>query len=143
MIQVKMWLRIIAIVILLTALLAYAVKRALPDFEFQWGTHLALSIGGLVFALACFFAIHWLVPPIIGINAKGVSRQQGQSCAWRSRVDIRRITIDTTDPAHPRLNIEATAKKPLECGIAAKVSTPSLVSFLHATFPELVVEEKR
>jgi len=42
----------------------------------------------------------------------------------------------------PRLNIEATGKKPFECGIAGKVSAAAVADFLRATFPELAVEEK-
>ncbi|MGA2556451.1 MAG: hypothetical protein ABSG04_09270 [Verrucomicrobiota bacterium] len=53
------------------------------------------------------------------------------------------MTIDTTDLARPRLIIEATGKKPLQCGIAAKLSSASLAAFLRATFPELAVEEKK
>jgi hypothetical protein len=51
--------------------------------------------------------------------------------------------IDTTDPAHPRLNIEAVDNKPFDCGIAGKVSAAELASFMRRTFPELPVEEKR
>jgi hypothetical protein len=142
-IQIKMWLRIVAIVILLTVLLAYGLKRALPDFEFDWAAQLAQSIGVMVLGLVCFSVFIWFIPPIIGVTAKGVSRLQGQHASWRLRADIRRLTIDTTDQARPRLNIEATGKKPFECGIAAKVGAAALAAFLRATFPELAVEEKK
>ncbi len=141
--QLKTWLRIVAIVILLTVLLASAVKRALPDFQFDWAGRLAMSIGGLVLGLAGCLGAYWLIPPIIRVHAKGISRQQGQGASWRLRADIRRLTIDTTDPGRPRLSIEATGKKPFECGIATKVSVAALAAFLRATFPELAVEEKK
>ena len=140
--QIKMWLRIVAMVVLLTAMLAYGVKRALPDFEFHWAGQLARSIGVMVFSLLCFLGAHWLIPPVILVSAKGVFRLQSHN-SRRFRPDIQRLTIDTTDPGRPRLSIEATGKKPFECGIATKVSVAALAAFLRATFPELAVEEKK
>jgi hypothetical protein len=141
--QIKMWLRIVAIVTLLTALLAYWLKRALPDVEFDWAAQLALSIGVMVLGLVCMLGFVWFIPPILGVSAKGISRLQGQHASWRWRADIRCLTIDTTDPARPRLNIEAAGRKLFQCGIATKVSAAALAAFLRATFPELVVEEKK
>jgi hypothetical protein len=135
------WLRIAGISILLTVLIAYGVKRAAPALEFDWASQLALCIAALFFGLLCMFGLWWLVPPFIRINAKGVSRQEGQHVFWRRRADIRRITIDATDPARPRLCIEAAGKAPFESGIAGKVSTEALAVFLRETFPEWTVEQ--
>jgi len=132
--------RIAAVSIVLTALLAYGLKRAMPELEFDWAGKFALSFGAVLLSLLCFCGLSSLIPPIIGIKKQGVTRQEGQHVSWRRRADIRRITIDITDPARPRLNIEATNKGPFECGIASKVKAASLADFLRATFPELKVE---
>jgi hypothetical protein len=138
-----MWLRLFAVLILFTVVAAYLLKRAVPDLEFDWAGQLARSIGVMVLGVVCFYGLSWLIPPFIVINANGVARQEGGHVVWRRRADIRRIIIDATDPARPRLNIEATGKKPFERGIAGKVSAAALADFLRATFPELAVEEKK
>ncbi len=143
MFQIKMWLRILAIVILLTVLIAYFVNRAIPDFEFEWAARLAFIIGAMALSLVCYLGLFWVIPPIIGVNGRGVSRQGQGHISWRLRADIRRITIDSTDPARPLLHIEASGKKTIECGIAMKVSVANLAAFLRATFPELVLEVKK
>jgi hypothetical protein len=138
----KMWLRIVAIVIPLTILLAYGTKRAFPNLEFDWVAALGGSIGIAIAMLALMTAILWFVPPIVSINCKGVFYQQGQSTRQRLRSDIRSITIDFTDPVRPFLHVE-TSKRPLECGIAPQISLQNLVQFLRGSFPELLVTEKR
>jgi len=49
--RVKVWLRIVLIVILLTVLLARWLKRAMPDLEFDWAGQLAISIATVVIGL--------------------------------------------------------------------------------------------
>jgi len=141
--QIKTWLRIIAISILLTVLLAQCLKRAMPELEFDWAAQLALSIATVFIGLFCFIGLLWLMPPFVWVNRRGVSRLHCGSTFWRLRAEMRRVMIDTTDPAHPRLNIEAVDNKPFDCGIAGKVSAAELASFMRRTFPELPVEEKR
>ena len=141
--QLKMWLRIVVIVILLTVLAAQSLKRAMPDLEFDWAGKLALSIAAVFSGLACYIGLFWLIPPFIWVNAKGVMRLHGNSHFWRRRAEIRRMTIDTTDPARPRMNVEAVDNKPFECGIAGKVSATALAAFVRETLPELTVEERR
>jgi hypothetical protein len=55
--DLKMWLRIIFMVAFLIAALAYAVKRAFPDLEFDWFGALAMSVGVCVFYMAMVFVI--------------------------------------------------------------------------------------
>jgi hypothetical protein len=141
--QFKLWLRVLGVVIFLTALLAYAFKRKMPDLEFDWARNLAASIGLFILAAGCFAGLIWFVPPIIRITSKGVSRQVGQHVYWLLRQDIRHITIDVTDPSRPLLKMEAAGKKSLECGIAAKVSATDLAKFLREKYPELALEERQ
>jgi hypothetical protein len=143
LVQFKMWLRVLVEVILLTALLAYYVKREIPDLDFDWAGNLAFVIGAFILALGGFVALSFILPPIVAIKSAGVTRQEGQHAIWRRRADIRRITIDVTDPSRPLLKIEAAGKKPFESGISAKVSTAELTAFLRSIFPELSVEQKK
>jgi hypothetical protein len=140
--RVWVWLRIVLIAILLTVLLARWAKRAMPDLEFDWAAQLALSIATVFIGLFCFIGLLWLIPPFVFVNRRGVSRLHGGTF-WRRRAEIRRIIIDTTDPAHPRFSIEAADNKPFECGLGGKVSAAALASFLRETLPELTVEEKK
>lgn len=136
-----MWLRIIAIVILLTALLAYGLKRIIPDLEFDWVRAMAASIGICILMLAVMTVALWFGAPTITINDKGVSRG-GQAVHWRYRSDIRRITIDVTDATRSWLRVESS-HQPFEAGIGDEVNLADLKDFLRQTFPELVVEERR
>jgi len=140
--NLKMWLRIIFVVALLASSLAYIVKRAVPDFEFNWFGALATSFGALAFYMAVMFVVFWFVPPSIKIWNKGIMRQQGSTHRTLLRPNIHSITIDTSDSTRPLLRMETTGR-PLECGIASNVSLPDLTAFLHNTFPESIVTEKR
>ena len=140
--NLKMWLRIMSVIVLLTVALAYAVNRAVPDLEFNWFAALATGIGALAIGMTGMATVLWFVPPQITINHKAISRQQGQSSHSILPGNIRCITIDTTNPARPLLHVE-TADRPLECGVAVKVSPLILAQFLRELFPELLVVEKR
>ena len=136
LVQFKLWLRVLAVVILLTVLLAYALKRKMPNLEFDWERNLAASIGLLIASIGCFAGLMWFIPPTIRIDSKGISRQFGQQVYWLLRPEIRRVTIDITDPSRPFLNVETMAKKTLECGFGPKVSPEALATFLRKKFPE-------
>ena len=140
--DLKMWIRIVAIVILLTILLACAAKRAFPGLEFNWGAALGASIGVCLMMLMLMAAILWFTSPVVRINPKGIFYQHGQSTRQRLRSDIRRITIDVSNPARPFLCVESSSR-PLECGIPPQVSPENLTVFLRELFPELPVTEKR
>ena len=141
--NLKMWLRLFSLVVLLTALLAHTVKRRFPDLEFNWVGAVAASFAILAAMMGCFALALWVGAPVIQITSKGLSRQHGQSPHWRLRSAIRSVTINTTDPLHPRLLIEAQDRHPLECGIAPEVSLGALADFLKETFPEVLVKEER
>lgn len=138
-----MWLRVVGLVILAAALLAHIVKRRFPDLEFDWIGGVAASITILAAMMGSFALALWAAPPVIQITPKGLSRQHGQSPRWRLRSEMRSITIDTSEPTHPRLLIECVSKKPMECGIAPEVGLTVLAGFLRETLPELLVEEKQ
>jgi hypothetical protein len=140
--QLKMWARIFVVVILLTALVAHWLKSKLPDLEFDWAEAVASSFGIFIFIMAIIIGISFAVPPLIQINSKGISYQQGQSVQRRIRSDIRNLIIDVTDLTRPVLRVESV-KKPLVIGISSKVSLRELAAFLQTTFPELIVTEKR
>jgi len=140
--HIRVWLRILAVVVLLTALLAYGMERAMPGLEIDWTRRLAAGIGMVILYVGCMAGLLWFIPPTITINPRGVSRQHGMQIYWLFRRNVRRITIDVADPSRPLLNIEAAGREPLECGIAAKVSAADLAKFLRETFPELALEEK-
>ena len=141
LLEPRMWRRVLVIVALLTIVLAWAIKRVIPDLEFNWFAALAKAAGILIFSLAAMFAVFWWLPPGIRIWSKGVTRQQGNAVEIRQRRNIRCITIDTAEAARPWLRIES-AGRPLECGIAAKVSPAALALFLREQFPEISVVEK-
>lgn len=140
--QPKLWFRILAISIIAVMVLAWMIKRAVPTLEFDWATALAKSFGACFLGISLMIGLFFLIPPIININVRGVSRQHGQSVHWRVRPDIRHITVDLTEPTRPLLLVE-TSGKPLKAGIAHKVSTAELVTFLRKIFPELLIEEKK
>ena len=79
-IQVTMLPRIVAVVVLLTVPPAYYLKRAMPDLEFDWAGKLVLRIGAMVLALACFYGLSWLIPPIIGIKKTRCHAAGGPAC---------------------------------------------------------------
>ena len=137
----RMWRRVLIIVALLTIVLAWAIKRVIPDLEFNWFASLAKAAGMFCFYMAAMFAVFWFMPPRIRIWCKGVARQQGTAAQILQRRNIRCITIDTTNAARPWLRIE-TAGRPWECGLAAKVSPAALALFLREQFPEISVVEK-
>jgi hypothetical protein len=141
LLHLKMWLRVSTVVILLTALTAYGVKHAVPDLDFNWAGALAASVGAFALVMFLTSAVLWAIPPIIIINCRGVC-PQGQPAYRRLRADIRFITVDATDRTRPLLRVE-TSRKLLEIGIAPKITLPELLAFLKATFPEVVVTEKR
>ena len=140
--NLKLWLRIIVMVALLTVPLAYAVNRAVPNLEFNWFGALITSFGFIAFFLAMMSAVLWLIPPRIKIWKKGIIRQHGSSQRTLLRSGIRSITIDTSESTRPILRIES-ASRPFECGIAAKVSLSSLAEFIRETFPDILFKEKQ
>jgi hypothetical protein len=142
LLNLRLWLRVLAVAMAIIAVLACSLLRAIPDLEFNWVRAFLLSVGGLALGLCLLFALLWLVPPQIRINRKGILRQQGQSVHWRLRADIRRIIVDLANSKRPVLRVE-NSRKPFEAGIPAKVAPDELLRFLQRMFPELVVEERR
>ena len=140
--NIKLWPRVVIVVAAVTFALAYAVKRLLPDLEFDWLKALGASIGAVNCCLAAVAAILLYVPPSIKIWNKGIMRQQGSSHRILFRSDIRQITIDATNPSQVWLRVQ-TAKKPFECGIPAKISSTDLAQWLRESFPQTLVTEQR
>ena len=140
--NLKMWLRVLVVVVLLTILLAYAVNRALPRLvEFNWVRGLILSCLALVAMLGMQLGILWFVPPVIRITAKGISRQ-ATSLHWRLRSEIRSIYIDTRSPIQPLICVESY-KRSFIAGVGPTIEPACLISFLKQTFPEILVEERK
>jgi hypothetical protein len=139
----KMWVRVLAVVTVIVAGMAFSIKRAVPDLDFDWVRAVVLTVGSLAIYLFIFIGAHLLIPPQIRISPKGISRQHGQSVAWRAREDIQSITVDTSDPVCPRLLVEAMGKKPWEAGIAAKVNIPDVVNCLRENFSHALINVKK
>jgi len=73
--DLKMWLRVVVVVIVLTAVFAYAVERGLPGLiEFNWVRGLILSFLVLAGMLGMNLGMMWFFRPAIRIDAKGISR---------------------------------------------------------------------
>lgn len=138
-----MWARIFVIVIAIATAMAFAAKRSFPDLEFNWVRAVAGSIALFVIYLGSFVVLLWWVPPRIQINHQGVCRQQGQSVRWRLRDDVQSITVEASDPDHPRMRVESRDKKPWELGIGAKVNILDLVNCLRENFPNALIAEKK
>ena len=141
--DLRMWVRIFVVSLLLVILLASFVARAVPNLQFDWTRAFSMAFGGILLYLAALLAMFWFVPPRVAINAKGICHQQGQHATWRQHAEIRRIILDRTVQERPRLCVEAAGKKELDCGIASKISLDSLAGFLRETFPDRVIEERR
>src|ERR1700734_868740 len=124
--QFSMWLRVLAIVVLITIPSAYEIKRAFPSLEFNWATAIGESFVCFGVYMAFIFVRFWLIPPYIWIHSRGVAFGRGR----RSRAAIRSITVDTSDQSRPLLKVE-TANKLLECGIAPKIAPGELITFLR------------
>ena len=137
------WVRIFVVALLLVILLASFVTRTVPNLQFDWTYACIVAIGGIVLSIASFIAFFWFIPPRVGINAKGVCRQQGNHAIWRRHSDIRRIILDRTHLERPRLYVEAAGKKEFDCGIASKIGLDALAAFLREIFPDGVVEERK
>jgi hypothetical protein len=133
--------RIFAVALLVVIPLAFFVTRAVPNLQFNWAHALIRAVAGVGLSLAAFFAILWFIPPRIGINAKGIYRQQGNHAVWRQCPDIRRIILDRTVLERPRLRVDAAGKKEFDCGIASKINLDSLAASLRETFPNGIIEE--
>ncbi len=139
--NLKMWLRIASVVVLLTVALAFVIKRTVPDLEFNWIAALAKGIGGLAIGMTGMATVLWFFSPTIKIWNKGIMRQQGSSHHMLLLSDIRQISVDATNPSQQWLRVE-TVKKPFECGIADKISPTDLAQWLRESFPEIHVSEK-
>jgi hypothetical protein len=137
----RMWTRIVVITVATALALAFAVKRRFPDLEFDWTAALLLSVGACALMLASFTAILWWVPPMIQVNDKGISRQQGQHVHWRRRVELRHVFVDATDPIHPFLTVES-ARAAWRIGVPQRIEKRDLIAFLRRTFPELLIDER-
>ena len=142
MLNLKMWLRICFVSLLLAGLMNYAARQAFPDLEFDWFTAFTGSIVVLLFILGMMFAILWFIPPVVRINDKAIRRQHGQSARTVMRSDIRSITIDLANPSQPWLHIE-TGKRPFVCGIANNIFPTETVQWLKELFPEILITERR
>jgi len=119
------------------------VKREVPNLEFDWTRGFLSSVAMFIAFMGVFFVYSWFVPPIIRVNEKGISRQEGDQVSWRLRADIQRIIVDRAVPDQPQLQVETSNGRPLACGVGAGMNGEALVAFLRKTFPERVVEERK
>jgi hypothetical protein len=141
--DLKMWSRVLALVILITVVAAHYIGKVFPDFEFNWAGALAISTGILAAKLVMFGSLQWMVPPRITINRKGISRQHGQSVRWRVAKDIQSVAIGSTDTGHPNLRVEAAGRKTWDIGIASEIDLTLLRSFLREVLPSVSINERR
>ncbi len=141
--RVDLWLRIMLWVILITAGMAYAVKKDVPDLQFNWFRALAASLGVFAIYFGSFVALIWFLPPLIQINHKGITRQHGNSVGWRLPKDIQSITVDARDSCHPHLCVICPDKKPWDLGIGEKVNILELVNCLRDNFSHALIEVKK
>lgn len=141
--NLRMWSRVLVLVILLAVVAAHYLGKAFPDLDFNWVGALAISVCVITAQLVLLGSFLWTVPPRITINRKGISRQHGQSVGWRLAKDIRLIAIDDTDLNHPHLYIEAAGRKEWDIGIASEIDRAQLRSFLREVLPSLLIDEKR
>ena len=140
LLQVKLWLRILIFSAVIIFVLALLLHWAVPGLEFDWPKAFLLSVLAGLGGLGAIIGLLLLLPPMISVNRRGISRQQGQSVHWRRRAEIRRIAVVTTTPGKPLLWVE-TSGQPFEAGIASQIVPSDLAAFLKRSFPELLVEE--
>jgi hypothetical protein len=138
----KMWLRVLAAVVVLAAAMAYLVEHQFHGLiEFNWVRNVILSFLVLAGGLGLRIGAFWFFAPTIRISAKGISRET-ESQHWRLRKEIRSILVDARDRLHPVMNV-VNSKRTFAAGIGSDVEVGQLVSFLRQTFPEVPVEVKR
>jgi hypothetical protein len=135
------WVRVFVVALLLVILLASFVTRTVPNLQFDWTYAFIVAFGGIVLSIAAFIAFFWFVPPKVGINAKGVCRQQGNHAIWCRHSDIRCIILNRTLLERPRLCVEAAEKKEFDCDIASKIGLDSLAAFHETAFGKKLHKE--
>lgn len=140
--DIKMWSRVLALVILITVAIAHYLRKVYPALDFNWAGALAISIAVLAAQLVLFGCLLWMVPPRITINQKGICRQYGQSVRWRFAKDIRYVAVDAADPSHPVLYVEAAGKKRWDIGIPSEVNLADLRGRLREILPGPLIGEK-
>lgn len=130
------WMRIAALSVPLAVLLVWGIRRV-PGAELGWveAARLGLLSGAVLASmLVLLLGVHLLVPPLVRLSPKGVSRQTGQSVQWMRSADLRSVTVDLSDPAQPRLRVESS-RKTVEIGIGGKVALDPLLEFLKRAYP--------
>jgi hypothetical protein len=133
LVQLDLWMRVIAVSALATGAIAGVVevflRPQLPALQFDWFAALLKSISAIAACLAVHVVLRLAIPSTVSLRPKGISIQWGESVRWFPNEKIISVHLVLRERRRHYLRI-VTERGMTRVGIGWRVNLDQVAEFL-------------